>query len=143
MATAAELVQVDLLGQELPIAVAVGEIRGVRVVGGHHHGDRCGQLHRGRAVQGVGEIAVGGHAVVPVGGADLAGALRVELTERGVAAVGAQLRGDLGVAPAGQLGDAGAPPGGVAGQLRGDEHPLDLYPALPQPSGRGHGERRT
>ena len=141
MAAVGELMQVDLIGQEAPIAVAAGEIPGVRVVGGHHHGDRRGQLHRGRVVQGVGEIAVRGHAVVPVGGADLPGVLRVEFPELGVAAIRAQPGGDLGVASPDQLGDAGAPAGGIAGQLRAEEYPLDVYLVLTQPPGRGQGER--
>ena len=77
----------------------------------------------GGCVQRVGEVAVRGHAVVPVGGADVLGALRVQLPELGVAAVGAEPRGDLGVAPPGQLGDGGAPAGGVAEQLGAEEHP--------------------
>ena len=40
------------------------------------------------------EVAVGGHAVVPVGGADMPGALRVQLAEGGVAAVRGEPRGD-------------------------------------------------
>ena len=117
------------------------ELRRARVVGGDDHGDRRGQLPRRRGVQGVGEIAVCGHAVVPVGGTDVLGALRIQLTELGVAAVRAQPRGDLGVAPPGQLGDGGAPVGGVTEQLRAEEHPLDVHPALLQPPGRLHGER--
>ena len=69
------------------------------------------------------------------------GALRIQLTELGVAAVRAQPRGDLGVAPPGQLGDGGAPVGGVTEQLRAEEHPLDVHPALLQLPGRLHGER--
>ena len=79
-----------------------------------------------------------GHAVVPVGGADVLGALLVQLAE---VAVGAQPGGDLGVAPPGQLGDGGAPGAGVAEQLRAEEHPPDIHPALLQPPGRLHGER--
>ena len=69
------------------------------------------------------------------------GALRIQLAELGVAAVRAQPRGDLGVAPPGQLGDGGAPFGGVTEQLRAEEHPLDVHPALLQLPGRLHGER--
>ena len=69
------------------------------------------------------------------------GALSVELAEFGVAPVTAQLRGELGVAPPGEPGDGGAPAVGGAGQLRGQEHPLDACPALLQRPGRRHGER--
>src|SRR6478672_10177947 len=92
VAAVGKLVPVDLAGHELPVAITNGRIGGGRVVGGHYDRDRRGQFLRGRAVQGVREIAVRGHAVVPVGGADLPGALRVQLDELGVAAVRAQRR---------------------------------------------------
>jgi hypothetical protein len=56
--------------------------------------------------------------VVPVGGADVLGALRIQLAEFGVPAVGAESRGDLGTAPRGQLRDGGAPVRDVTDQLR-------------------------
>ena len=59
-----ELVQVDVLGQQLPVAVALAESRRGRVVRSDHHGDRRGQPLRRRVVKDVGEIAVRRHVVV-------------------------------------------------------------------------------
>src|SRR4029077_8191330 len=68
VAAVGKLVPVDLAGRELPVAITNGRIGGARVVAAHYDRDRRGQLLRGRPVQGVREIVVRGHAVVPVGG---------------------------------------------------------------------------
>lgn len=139
MVTAAgELVQIDVLGQQPPLAVPAGVVRRVRIVGGDDHGDRRGQPHRRCGVEGVGEVSVGRHAVVAVGGGHVLGTRPVQLGELAVAAVTAQLGGDLGVAAAGQRLGRGAPPGGVAEQLRAEEHALDLHAPLLQPPGGLH-----
>ncbi len=124
VAAVGELVQVDVLGQQLPVAVACPEPRRGGVVRSDHHGDRRGQPFRCRVIQDLGEIAVRRHVVVAVRGTDMLGAFRVQLTELGVAAVRAQPRGDLGVAASAELGDGGAPVRRGTEQLRAKEHPL-------------------
>jgi hypothetical protein len=121
MAAVGEFVQVAPVSQEPPVAVPVRELRRVRVVGRDDHDDRRGQLHLWRGFQGVGETAVRGHAVVPVGGADLFGAPCLQLTESGVTAGRVQLRGDLGIAPLGQRHGGGAPFGGIETLVQGPD----------------------
>src|SRR6186997_1400109 len=70
VAAVGQLVQVNVLCQQLPVAVPVGERRGDRVVGGNDYRDRRRQFDHRRAFQSGGEIVVGRQAVVPVGGSD-------------------------------------------------------------------------
>ena len=88
MATISQLMQVDVLGEDLPVPMPALVLRRDRVVGSDDHGDRCGQPDRRRGVEAVCEIAVGRHAVMPVGSANVTGALRVQFAELAVAAVG-------------------------------------------------------
>ena len=136
-------VQVDVLGQELPVAVPARRIGRARVVGGNDHGDRCGQLHCRRVVKGVDQVAVRGHAVVPVAAPTCSARCSVQLTETVSPPSAISSGGDLGVAAPGQLDDGGAPGGRVAEQLRAEEHPPDARPARPAASCRLHGERGT
>ena len=131
-----ELVQLDVFGQQLPVAVACPESRRRGVVRSDHHGDRRGQPFRWRIVQDIGEIAVRRHVVVAVRGADMLGAFRVQLAELGVAAVGGQPRGNLGVAAFPEFGDGSAPVGSGTEQLRAEEHPRHSGPGSLQPPGR-------
>src|SRR6478672_667345 len=90
--------QVDVFGQDLPVAVTTRGVVRDRVVGGNHNGDRSGQLSFRRAGQGVGEIVVRCQAVVPICGTDLLGACGIQFVELGVASVPAECCGYLGIA---------------------------------------------
>src|SRR3954465_3193492 len=103
MAAVGENVQVDVLGQDLPVTVPARVVRRAWVVGGGDYSDRCEQLHRRRRVRGVGEIEACGYEVVPIGGTDVLGALRTQFAEFGVAAVRAQPCGNLSIAAPTQL----------------------------------------
>ena len=134
--------QLNVFGQQLPVAgadcgnaVVIGSSAATTTVTG------ADSSLTGGVVQSVGEIAVCGHAVVPVRGSDMLGAFarparRARCSRcralRSVT-ISALLRPS-------QLADGSAPAGGFTEQLRSKEHALDVHPTVLQPLGRFHGE---
>ncbi|CAK7282745.1 hypothetical protein SGPA1_20720 [Streptomyces misionensis JCM 4497] len=144
VAPVGEFVQLHLFGQAQPVPVERCGSGGVRVVGRDDHGDRRGQPGRLRGAQGRAEVVVRGHAVVPVGGADVLGVRLVQLGEFGVAAVRGEPGRDLGVAESAEFRDGRGPLLGGAEELGADEHPGDPHaPVREAPGGldRRRGSR--
>ena len=142
VAAVGELVQVDLVGQQPPLAVPPGEAGRARVVGGDDHGDRRRQLRGGWVVERV-ERSSGGPTRSRAGRRRRRARRAGRPARRGRCSRRRRRAGRRCRRRSARTARRrGAPAVGVAEQLRAEEHPPHRHTPRLERAGRRHGRAR-